>query len=122
MLKDPKLDYERWGSDSNNRHGRYRRKQRQGFKTREVADFIYLESIADNRALKITQALIDEAKTRWLINPVPQQFNVMGMVYHSDQIRSTEKTRYMYLGNGTAITILCVNPKRGVWKVYLKQA
>lgn len=89
---------------------------------KELEQLKYIQSVADNRALKITQALIDEAKTRWLINPQPQKFNVTGMVYHADQIKDKEKTRYMYVSTEAAITVLCVNPKRGVWKVYLKSA
>lgn len=120
MLKSPN---DRWATGSNNRHGRYRRKKAvEDFRIGQVKDPIYVESIAGDWAIKITQALIDEVKTRWLINPVPQQFKAMGMVYHANQIRSIERTRYLYLDNGAAMTIVCVNPKRGVWKVYLKQA
>lgn len=89
---------------------------------KELEQLKYLQSIADDRAFKITQELLHEAKTRWLINPQPQKFNVVGMVYHADQIKDKEKTRYMYISTEAAITITCINPKRGVWKVYLKSA
>lgn len=87
---------------------------------KELEQLKYLQSIADNRAFKITEELLHEVKTRWLINPQPQKFNVVGMVYHADQIKDKEKTRYMYINTEAAITITCINPKRGVWRVYLK--
>lgn len=119
-----KREMERWGSQSNNRQ--YGKSILDEFASlpplKELEQLKYLQSMADNRAFKITQELLNEAKTRWLINPQPQKFNVLGMVYHADQIKAKEKTRYMYINTEAAITIACINPKRGVWKVYLKPA
>ncbi|QPL10863.1 hypothetical protein PP754_gp022 [Pectobacterium phage Possum] len=128
-----KREAERWGEDSNNRIGRQR--WRQTGKTGLVGSYgmpfvtdhietvtepQYLYSVGDNRALKITQALLDEIKTRWLICQQPHDFKVSGMIYYTDQIKSDHKRRILYVGGNLEVTTICVNPKRGVWRVFIK--
>lgn len=129
-------DFERWGNEAN-----IRRSSRQAGKSQmalyaqqfgealheslelqTVSEPQYLQSIGDNRALKITQALMDEIKTRWLLIPQPHHFTVTGMVYWADQIKKNHKRRQLYMAGGIVVTTLCVNPKRGVWKIFIRFA
>lgn len=132
--KQDSLD--RWGGMTNEiKHGRRMGKSQMELYTKQFGEALheslelqtvtepqYLQSIGDNRALKITQAFMDEVKTRWLICPQPHHFTVTGMVYWADQIKKDHKRRQLYMPGGIVVTTLCVNPKRGVWKVYIRIA
>lgn len=126
-------DFERWGNEANVRRlGRQAGKnqtisyaQQYGeavHKAFELNEPQYLQSIGDNRALKITQALLDEIKTRWLLIGKPHHFTVSGMMYWTDQIKKDRKRRQLYLAGGIVVSTLCVNPKRGVWKIFIRIA
>lgn len=124
---------ERWGGESNGRSGRMQWKKAGSPRLvgaygmpvySDNFDIVtipqYLQGMGDNRALKFTQDLIDEIKTRWLINPVPQDFKTSGMVYFADQIAEHNKRKTFYVGENTEVTTRCINPKRGLWRVYIK--
>ena len=127
---------DRWGDMANEiRHGRrmgksqigayaqqYGKALHESLEVQTVTEPQYLQSIGDNRALKITQALMDEIKTRWLLIPQPHHFTVTGMVYWADQIKKDHKRRQLYMAGGIVVTTLCVNPKRGVWKIFIRFA
>jgi hypothetical protein len=129
-------DFDRWGNEANVRRlGRQSGKNHMGLYAQQFGETLhkslelqtvtepqYLQSIGDNRALKITQAFMDEIKTRWLICPMSQKFTVTGMVYWADQIKKDHKRRHLYMAGGIVVTTLCVNPKRGVWKIYIRIA
>ena len=101
---------DRWGDMANEiRHGRRIGKSQMGGYAQQYGEALheslelqtatepqYLQSIGDNRALKITQALMDEIKTRWLLMPKPHHFTVTGMVYWADQRRITNGASYIW--------------------------
>lgn len=128
-----KREAERWGKEANERgylgHSRAIGKSHlvgswgvpvSSTEVTEVVEPQYLTSMGDNRALKITPKLLAEFQTRWLICPSDQDFKVSGMVHYADQIKSQLKRNKMYIGVNTEITVKCIHPKRGIWRVYLR--
>lgn len=131
-----KREAERWGDQANSWVGRRaaaaKAMQRiTGKFTKEIwdenGDLItieepqFIQSVGDNRALKITKTLLDEIKTRWLICPQPHHFTFTGISYWTDHLRVTQYRRYLYMGDDLMISVLCTNPKRGVWKIYIRK-